>query len=82
MHRLDRNRHGGGVLFYVRNIFASVLYPTPDNLEVLTLSIGNNVNKACISLPYRPPNSPSDILENLFCIYSQLILVSFVTIFC
>ena len=66
VHRLDRNRHGGGVLVYVRNIFITVLYPSPVNLELLTLSISTSVNKVYISLLYRPPNSPSDILENVF----------------
>lgn len=66
VHRLDRNRHGGGVLIYVRDNFVANLYPSPDNLEILTLSIFNVNNKVCISLFYRPPNSPPDILENLF----------------
>ena len=66
VHRLDRNRHGGGVLFYVRDNFVTNLYPSPDNLEILTLSISNVNNKVCISLFYRPPNSPPDVLENLF----------------
>ena len=61
VYRRDRNRHGGGVLIYVKLIFVTSLYPSPDNLELLTLSVSNNVNKAYISLFYRPPNSPVDI---------------------
>ena len=66
VHRLDRNRHGGGILVYVRDNFVVNLLPSPDNLELLTLSVCNGINKVCISLFYRPPNSPCEVFENLF----------------
>ena len=66
VHRLDRNRHSGGILVFVRDNFVTKLYPSPNNLELLTLSVCNGNNKVCISLFYRPPNSPSEVLENLF----------------
>lgn len=66
VHRLDRNWHGGGILVYVRDTFVTSLHASPDNLELLTLSPCSGTNKVCISLFYRPPNSPSEVFENLF----------------
>ena len=66
VHRLDRNRHGGGILVYVRSNFVSKVYPFPGNLELLTLSVCNGNDKVCISLFYRPPNSSCEVFENLF----------------
>ena len=64
--RLDKKRHVGDVLTYVRDNFVTHLYPSPDNLELLTFSVCSNVNKVYISLFYRPPNSPVEIFEYLF----------------
>ena len=66
VHRLDRNRHGGGIPVYVRDSFVSNLLSSPDNLELLTLSIANDINKVCLSLFYRPPHSSSDVFQDLF----------------
>ncbi len=68
LHRFDRNRHGGGVLAYVRCHFVVSLHPSPDNLELLTLSVRKVVNKVCISVYYRRPNSLSEVIY--FCICS------------
>ena len=61
--RLDRNRHGGGVLMYVRrSLQTQVLSSGPSDLEFLLISV-NNVNlRYCIGLLYRPPSSTSIIL--------------------
>ncbi len=66
LHRFDRNRHGGGVLAYVRCHFEVSLHPSPDNLELLTLSVCKGVNKICISVFYHRPNSLSEGFDNLF----------------
>ena len=66
LHRRDRNRHGGGILVYVQNSYVSCLLCTPDNLELLTLSISSGTKKICLSLLYRPPNSHSDLFQDLF----------------
>ena len=66
VYRLDRNKRGGDVLIYVRDNFVTHLYPSPDDLELLTFSLYSNVNKVYISLFYRPPNSPVEIFEYLF----------------
>ena len=66
--RLDRNRHGGGVIMYV-NIRLSVklLLSGPDGLELLAVSLfaPRTTTKHCITLLYRPPSSPVSYFENL-----------------
>lgn len=57
--RLDRNRHGG-VMFYVSEDFQFTVFLACPDLELLSLTIQEN--KCCVSLFYRPPNSPSNIL--------------------
>ena len=42
------------------------LYPSPDDLELLTLSVHRGTSKVCISVLYRPPSSPVVSFENLF----------------
>ena len=63
--RLDRNRHGGGVMFYVSEDFQFSVLPACPGLELLSLIIQENNSKCCVSLFYRPPNSPSNILTTL-----------------
>ena len=71
--RLDRNRHGGGVLMYVRcSLQTQVLSSGPSDLELLLISV-NNVNlRYCIGLFYRPPSSTSVIFDNLQSVLEQL----------
>ena len=65
--RKDRNRHGGGVLMYIRNLFtATVLSPHySNNLEILPVEICFHNSKFCITVFYRPPNSPAFIFDTL-----------------
>ncbi len=38
--RLDRNRHGGGIIMYVHNrLYVNVLLSGPDSLELLAVSL-------------------------------------------
>jgi exonuclease III len=66
--RLDRNRFGGGVCFYVRN---SINYIVRDDLltkelEILTLEIRKPFTKPfLITTWYRPPNLSRDCLSTL-----------------
>ena len=53
--RKDRNSRGGGVMLAVSNKLFSKLLPTPDNLELLALSL--NHNEYIICLLYIPPSS-------------------------
>ena len=60
--RLDRSRHGGGVLVYVHNSLNwEVLLMGPNNLELISLSLSpayTDSVKHCVSVLYRPPSSP------------------------
>ena len=59
--RLDRNRHGGGVLIYVHSSLNwDVLLNGPNDLEFLSLSISSprKFFKHCISVLYRAPSLP------------------------
>ena len=73
--RLDRTRHGGGVLIYVNNMFThTVLFKGTPDCELLIVSIHKYSNINCsstspdftIALFYRPPNSGFDPLDMLF----------------
>ena len=72
----DRNRHGGGVLIYVRNNFVCNILPSADNLEIITVSICHGPSKVFISLFYQPPNSLSQVSEDLFLYLQSLIILS------
>ena len=67
--RLDRNRHGGGIALYLRNVFSCnvLLQGGPNNLEFLSVSIVHTsfVNRLCVCLFYRPPSSPVSIFNDL-----------------
>ena len=67
--RLDRNRHGGGIIFYIRaDLHSEIVLKQPYDLEFLLLSISNLKlsNKVHVGLFYRPPNSPPNSLELLY----------------
>ncbi len=58
--RLDRNRHGGGIIIFVHHsLVPRVVVAGPNNLELLVISVGNHVNscKHHLGLYYRPPSS-------------------------
>ena len=64
--RLDRNRHGGGILIYVNSSFShSLVFSGPNDLELIVLSVNNSQCKVAISLFYRPPSSPYSVLDKL-----------------
>ena len=66
--RLDRNRHGGGVLAYVHNsLTCEILLKGPNDLELIALLVSSvhTTAKHCISVLYRPPSSPVSFLVNL-----------------
>ena len=65
--RRDRNRHGGGVLMYIREVIqvetnANNQYP---NLEIVTVTLRFGSFKSCLSLCYRPPSSTVDFFNDL-----------------
>ena len=72
LHRVDRNRHGGGILIYVKNVFScSVMYSGSPEFEFIVLSIncslaGSGLGCCCVALFYRPPGSDISLLDTLF----------------
>jgi len=77
LYRRDRNRHGGGVLIYVKDHFVCSILPSADNLEIITVSVCYGSSKVFISLFYRPPNSSSQIFDDLFLYLQSLNVGSF-----
>ena len=67
--RLDRNRHGGGILIFIHCSlsYKLLLQGGPHNLEFLSISVTNVFlnHTSCICLFYRPPASPVSIFDNL-----------------
>ena len=63
VYRLDRNRHGSGVLIYDNDMFSSsVLYKGSPEFELLVISVHCSVDSSpdfCICLLYTSP-SPRD----------------------
>ena len=77
VHRLDRNRHGGGVLVYIKDKFLCKVIPHQhDSLEIISFSLHHGVNKVCFSLFYRPPGSPAESIDALFS-YIQFIQLNY-----
>ena len=70
--RLDRNRHGGGLLVFVHESLApKVIMAGPSNLELLIFSVTNHANtcKHHVGLYYHPPSSS---VENIECLHNCL----------
>ena len=69
IHRLDRNRHGGGILIYAHSQLDARTLPNhnPSNLEFLVTSVRSQVSsqKLHLALFYRPPSSPFSIFDEL-----------------
>ena len=66
--RRDRDRHGGGIMLYVRDTFQFTFLPDPSqNLELLSIVLQHNIIpvRFCISTFYRPPSSAPDLLDEL-----------------
>ena len=72
-NRLDRHRHGGGVLLYIKDVYHYSVLPKPNGaLELLSVIVQHNVipTRICVSVFYRPPSSPTLILDDL-CSYFE-----------
>ena len=75
--RLDRDRHGGGVLLYVLNRLSySLVCSGPSDLELIILSIVTNSARVALGVFYRPPNSPTSIFDTLLCALCSYVDVS------
>ena len=78
--RGDRNRHGGGVIIYVSQLYDSRLLCSHAMLEIVTVVISYGTFKCCISLFYRPPNSLACV-DNTFQEYLESIGISRFSLF-
>ena len=75
--RFDRDRHGGGVLLYVRNCLSySLVCSGPHDLELIVLTVGTYSSRVALALFYRPPNSPTSVFDTLLCTLCSYIDVS------
>lgn len=65
--RLDRDRHGGGLVTYIRDTieYKSILLG-PGNLEFSIISLYKSNCRVCIALLYRPPSCPVTVFDTLF----------------
>ena len=65
--RVDRNRHGGGILIFVKStLVLKVVFNGNCNLELLIVSVSNSCNRqCCIGVLYRPPDSNHLVLDNV-----------------
>ena len=64
--RLDRNRHGGGVLLFINSVYSHcIVYTGRPELELVIVSVRLFSVSLSIALFYRPPGSPFVILDNL-----------------
>ena len=63
--RLDRNRHGGGVLFYLNSVYShSIVFTGSIELELVIISVCLQSSSLAIALCYHPPSSPPAVLDN------------------
>jgi len=60
--RLDRGRHGGGVIMYISYKFTVKRLPSHPLIELLTITLHSGNYKSCLSLFYRHPCSSMDVL--------------------
>ena len=71
--RLDRNRHGGGVLMYIRcTLQTQVLSLGHFDFEFMIVSVNNANCRYCMGLFYRRPSSTSLIFDTMFSVLEQL----------
>ena len=77
--RLDRTRHGGGVLLYIGDDLSyNVIFMGPKNLELLgiTLYNGNN-NRFCLCTLHSPPATTHLVLQQLFIFLQPFFIFEF-----
>ena len=79
--RRDRDRHGGGVLIFVKVELCASLIPLPltsmVNLEFLPISFTFHYSKFCIALFYRPPSSDVNYFDNFCSVVESLNIVNY-----
>ena len=64
--RRDRNRHGGGVMLYVKNSISAIRRTDLEtNCEVLWVELSTAPSKMLLGTFYRPPSSTHEYLTKL-----------------
>ena len=72
IYRKDRKSRGGGVLVAVKETIPTTLVPSPDNLEVITVSINSGLPITLCTI-YIPPNSSDTYQSSLLSYLRDLI---------
>ena len=64
--RRDQNRHGGGVMLYVKNSISAIRrIDLETNCEVLWVELSTGCSKVLLGTFYRPPSSTPEYLKQL-----------------
>ena len=71
IYRKDRKSRGGGVLVAINESLQSSIIPSPDDLEIISVSITHR-ETIILCTVYIPPNSDSDYLNSLLLYLSSL----------
>ena len=74
--RLDRSRHGGGILVYVKSSLSATVVPTSSPIELLLLSITFRHVPLSLATFYRPPSCPDDLCSLQCSYFSSSFLLS------
>ena len=64
--RRDRNRHGGGIVVYVRDCIVAATIVDNTELEHLMLTLSVNNRKTTIATFYCPPSSSPELMDTLY----------------
>ena len=77
--RLDRTRHGGGVLLYIGDDLSyNVIFMGPKNLELLGItSYNGNNNRFCLFTLNSPPATTHLVLQQLFIFLQPFFILEF-----
>ena len=71
--RLDRDRHGGGVIIYVAcHLPFTVISSGPHSLELLAVSVSSPFGQFVVSVLYRLPSYPVSFFGKLSSILKDL----------
>ena len=76
--RRDRNRHGSGIIIFVKDTLSCTILPisTSPSMEFISLIFEFCSSKFCVSVFYRPPSSVVSYFE-LFDVIEKLDIVNF-----
>ena len=75
--RRDRDRHGGGILIFVKSNISCSIIPLSYNCEFLPLSVNFCRQKICIGVFYRPPCTDISYFEDFVSAIVSLGIVNF-----